>query len=108
MAAILVPLGYAGLSASYTGEWSLHSTGTLFFLNLLTGLGNSGGFTAAMNAQAKSWGGSRRGTATALVLSGFGLSAFFYSSLSHWLFPGITGDYLLLLAGGSMTSMLIG
>lgn len=107
-AAILVPIGYAGLSASYNRDWSLHSTSMLFFLNLLTGLGNSGGFTAAMNAQAKSWGGSRRGTATALVLSGFGLSAFFYSTLSHWLFPGNTGDYLLLLAFGSMTSMLIG
>ena len=108
VAAVLVPIGYAGLSLSYTGDWSLHSTPLLFGLNLLTGLGNSGGFTAAMNAQAKSWGGSRRGTATALVLSGFGLSAFFYSSLSHLLFPGNTGDYLLLLAFGSMTSMLIG
>ncbi|SJX60215.1 uncharacterized protein SRS1_11520 [Sporisorium reilianum f. sp. reilianum] len=108
VAAVLVPIGYAGLSLSYTGDWSMHSTGLLFCLNLLTGLGNSGGFTAAMNAQAKSWGGSRRGTATALVLSGFGLSAFFYSSLSHLLFPGNTGDYLLLLAFGSMTSMLIG
>ncbi|SNX81493.1 uncharacterized protein MEPE_00198 [Melanopsichium pennsylvanicum] len=108
VAAILVPMGYAGLSMSYTGQWSQHSTTVLFALNLLTGLGNSGGFTAAMNAQAKSWGGSRRGTATALVLSGFGLSAFFYSSLSHLLFPGNTGDYLLLLAFGSMTSMLIG
>ncbi|PWZ02829.1 MFS general substrate transporter [Testicularia cyperi] len=106
--AILVPIGYAGLSASYTGEWSMHSTSLLFFLNLLTGLGNSGSFTAAMNAQAKSWDGTRRGTATALVLSGFGLSAFFYSSLSHLLFPGNTGDYLLLLAFGSMTSMIIG
>ncbi|EST09810.1 Major facilitator superfamily [Kalmanozyma brasiliensis GHG001] len=108
VAAVLVPIGYSGLSLSYSGDWSLHSTSLLFGLNLLTGLGNSGGFTAAMNAQAKSWGGSRRGTATALVLSGFGLSAFFYSSLSHLLFPGNTGDYLLLLAFGSMTSMLIG
>lgn len=108
VAAILVPIGYAGLSASYTRKWHFHSTTVLFLLNLLTGLGNSGAFTAAMNAQAKSWGGSRRGTATALVLSGFGLSAFFYSSLSHLLFPGSTGDYLLLLAGGSMASTLIG
>ena len=107
-AAILVPIGYAGLSHAYTSSSPAASVGYLFLLNLLTGLGNSGGFTAAMNAQAKSWGGSRRGSATALVLSGFGLSAFFYSSLSHALFPGKTGDYLYLLAFGSMTSMLIG
>lgn len=76
--------------------------------NLLTGLGNSGAFTAAMNAQARSWGGDRRGSATALVLSGFGLSAFFYSSLSHSLFPGNTQDYLRLLSIGSAASFLIG
>ncbi|PWN48388.1 MFS general substrate transporter [Violaceomyces palustris] len=107
-AALLVLLGYLGLAAAYTAYWPIHSTASLFFLNLLTGLGNNGGFTAAMNAQAKSWGGERRGTATALVLSGFGLSAFLYSSLSHALFPGNTGGYLMLLAFGSMTSMLVG
>ncbi len=81
---------------------------SLILLNLMTGLGNSGAFTAAMNAQARSWGGDRRGSATALVLSGFGLSAFFYSSLSHTLFPGNTEDYLRLLALGSAASFLIG
>lgn len=50
----------------------------------------------------------QRGLCTALVLSGFGLSAFFYSSLSHTLFPGKTGDYLLLLALGSSVSFLLG
>lgn len=51
---------------------------------------------------------AKRGLCTALVLSGFGLSAFFYSSLSHTLFPGKTGDYLLLLALGSSLSFLFG
>ncbi len=37
VAAVLVPIGYSGLSLSYSGDWSLHSTGMLFFLNLLTG-----------------------------------------------------------------------
>jgi hypothetical protein len=51
---------------------------------------------------------SQRGLCTALVLSGFGLSAFFYSSLSHILFPGKTGDYLLLLSLGSSLTFLLG
>ncbi|KAK0546036.1 hypothetical protein OC846_005422 [Tilletia horrida] len=106
--AILVAAGYASLSATYTGAWSLDSTFALASFNLLTGLGNSAAFAAAMNAQAKSWDGTKRGTATAFVLSGFGLSAFFYSTLSHSLFPGNTGDYLLLLAFGSAFFYILG
>ncbi|KAK0535286.1 hypothetical protein OC834_001579 [Tilletia horrida] len=106
--AILVAAGYASLSASFTGSWSFHSTTSLAFFNLLTGLGNSAAFAAAMNAQAKSWDGTKRGSATAFVLSGFGLSAFFYSTLSHSLFPGNTADYLLLLSLGSAAFYILG
>ncbi|KAE8233774.1 hypothetical protein CF326_g1191 [Tilletia indica] len=106
--AVLVAAGYASLSAAYSGSWSFHSTAALASFNLLTGLGNSAAFAAAMNAQAKSWDGSKRGTATAFVLSGFGLSAFFYSTLSHSLFPGNTADYLLLLSLGSATFYILG
>lgn len=42
------------------------------------------------------------------MLSGFGLSAFIYSTLSHALFPGQTASYLLLLAFGSSCSFLLG
>lgn len=106
---LLVLIGYGGLSFSYEGKlWSSTSLGTLAFFALASGLGNSAAFTAAMNAQAKSWREERRGLCTALVLSGFGLSAFFYSMLSHELFPGKTGDYLFLLAIGSSLSFLLG
>ncbi|PWN44418.1 MFS general substrate transporter [Ceraceosorus guamensis] len=106
----LVLAGFGGLSLSYThtAPFQDASPSTLAVLSLLTGLGNAGAFTAAMNAQAKSWDGNRRGSATALVLSGFGLSAFLYSTLSHQLFPGNTSDYLLLLAFGCAASFLVG
>jgi hypothetical protein len=39
-----------------------------------------------------------RGTATALPLAAFGLSAFFFSCLSSWLFPGKSQSFLLVLA----------
>lgn len=58
--AILVLIGYGGLSAAFA-EGYMHTSSTLIlaFLNLLTGIGNCSAFTAAMNAQAKSWGGAR-------------------------------------------------
>lgn len=51
--------GYLGLSFAVGGSLNTSSTLVLAFLNLLTGIGNSSAFTAAMNAQAKSWGGAR-------------------------------------------------
>jgi hypothetical protein len=41
-------------------------------------------------------------------MSGFGLSAFFYSTLSHVLFPGNTSDFLLVLALGTALPMILG
>jgi hypothetical protein len=41
-------------------------------------------------------------------MSGFGLSAFFFSSISHTLFPGNTSDFLLVLALGTAIPMIFG
>jgi hypothetical protein len=41
-------------------------------------------------------------------VSGFGLSAFFFSTFAHGLFPGDTGALLLVLALGSSFPMLLG
>ncbi|PWN25833.1 MFS general substrate transporter [Jaminaea rosea] len=106
--AAVVLCGYGGLSLTYTHSYWQRSAVLPAVLNLMTGVGNSAAFTAAMNAQAKTWLGSQRGSATATVLAGFGLSAFMYSTLSHELFPGNTGDYLMLLAFGSSLSFLVG
>lgn len=50
----------------------------------------------------------QRATTTGLVLSGFGLSAFWFSLLAHTLFPGDTSAFLLILALGTAIPMLIG
>lgn len=42
-----------------------------------------------------------RGTATAFPLAAFGLSAFFFSLVGGFLFPGDTSDFLLLLSCGT-------
>jgi hypothetical protein len=41
-------------------------------------------------------------------MAGFGLSAFFFSSISHILFPGNTSDFLLVLTLGTSLPMVLG
>jgi hypothetical protein len=41
-------------------------------------------------------------------MAGFGLSAFFFSSISHILFPGNTSDFLLVLSLGTALPMILG
>ena len=41
-------------------------------------------------------------------MSAFGLSAFFFSSISHALFPGNASDFLLVLALGTALPMVLG
>jgi hypothetical protein len=43
-----------------------------------------------------------------VVMSAFGLSAFFFSSISHALFPGNASDFLLVLALGTSLPMVLG
>lgn len=50
----------------------------------------------------------QRASATSLVISGFGLSAFIFSTLAHSFFPGDTSSFLLLLALGTALPMLVG
>lgn len=49
-----------------------------------------------------------RGTATAFPLAAFGLSAFFFSLIGGFLFPGDTSDFLLLLACGTAGLTFLG
>lgn len=106
--AILVLTGYGMLSRAYKYEWANVPVIVIAFFCLLTGLGNSAGNNAAINVQAKSWDDDRRGTAMALVLAAFGLSAFVYSTLSHVFFSGNVTGYLDTLALGSFTCFLVG
>lgn len=49
-----------------------------------------------------------RGTATAFPLAAFGLSAFFFSLIGGFLFPGDTSDFLLLLSCGTAGLTFLG
>ena len=45
---------------------------------------------------------------TGTVISGFGLSAFLFSTIAHTIFPGNTSDFLLTLAVGTAIPMILG
>ncbi|CCX15005.1 Similar to Uncharacterized membrane protein YMR155W; acc. no. Q03795 [Pyronema omphalodes CBS 100304] len=84
----------------YLEVWSL------CFFALLTGIGSCCGFGAALKMAAVNW-PKHRGTATAIPLAAFGLSAFVFSSLSSWLFPGNTESFLLVLAVATSSIVLL-
>ncbi|KAJ1308851.1 hypothetical protein OPQ81_004539 [Rhizoctonia solani] len=117
VAFVLISFGYGGIRAFYTGAITMSETSAarfngdvaaLFFFSLCTGIAGNAGITSAMNSAAKSFPDRMRATITGMVASGFGLSAFFFSTTAHILFPGDTGALLLILALGSSFAMLLG
>lgn len=90
--------GYFPLRQAY-----ISGQGSMFLLCLFsfcTGLGGCAAFAAAIKTSALNW-PRHRGTATAFPLAAFGLSAFFFSIFSQFVFSGETGDFLLLLSAGT-------
>ena len=96
--AVLLVSGYFPLHWAYDSAGS--SLALLCFFSFLTGLGSCMSFAAAVKTSALNW-PHHRGTATAFPLAAFGLSAFFFSSLGGFLFPGDPSAFLKLLAWGT-------
>ncbi|KAG9309730.1 major facilitator superfamily domain-containing protein [Chiua virens] len=113
-ASICLLVGYFGIKQMYDDGIgngatvsALHFT-LLVACGFLTGMGGNAGLGAAINTTAKSFPPAARGTTTSLVMSGFGLSAFWFSLLAHTFYPGNTSAFLLILAIGTAFPMLIG
>ncbi|KAI0002902.1 major facilitator superfamily domain-containing protein [Russula compacta] len=117
----LLVISFISLLSGYSGIRGLFDAGLgnatelsrlrfvlLVLCSLITGIGANAGMASAMNATAKSFPDHFRAMAVALVMSGFGLSAFFFSSISHMLFPGNTSDFLLVLGLGTSIPMVFG
>ncbi|KAF9236916.1 major facilitator superfamily domain-containing protein [Melanogaster broomeanus] len=113
-ASISLLVGYLGIKIIYDGgigdraSVSSLELAVLVMCGYVTGLGGNAGLAASINTTAKSFPDSARATTTGFVISGFGLSAFFFSVLAHVLFPGDTSALLLVLALGTAVPMLIG
>ncbi|SCV71423.1 BQ2448_3011 [Microbotryum intermedium] len=116
LAAICLLVGYSYVKAIYAGGdsglfASLGITG-LALAELATGIGSSAGLSSAVNGTSKAFSPQRRGSSIAAVVSCFGLSAFFYSTLSHASFltssTDPTSSFLTVLVVGCTSSMLLG
>ncbi|KAH1471524.1 hypothetical protein KXW65_003491 [Aspergillus fumigatus] len=78
----------------------------LSFFSFLTGFGSCSSFSASIKTAASNF-PDHRGTATAFPLAAFGLSAFFWSTVSAVIFKDDTGKFLLLLALGTFLLNLV-
>ncbi|ORX36103.1 major facilitator superfamily domain-containing protein, partial [Kockovaella imperatae] len=115
---IVIFTGYFLVHSFYSGALpirpdSSHHPTTIGLLGLafamfLSGSGGAGGLSAAVNAAAKSFSDQTRATASGLVLAGFGLSAFAFSTLGHVIFGGDAGGLLLLLSFGTGIPIFLG
>ncbi|KAH8427471.1 putative MFS transporter [Aspergillus melleus] len=104
--AITLGIGYYPIYSAYEhGPGSL-GVGLLSFFAFLTGFGSSSAFSASIKTAASNF-PTHRGTATAFPLAAFGLSAFFWSTISAIIFKDDTGRFLLLLAIGTCILNLI-
>ncbi|KAI9693234.1 MAG: hypothetical protein M1822_005230 [Bathelium mastoideum] len=104
--ALCLGSGYFPLRQAYINGPGSIPVGLMCVLAFLTGMGSCSAFTAAIKTAGVNW-PSHRGTATAFPLSGFGLSAFFFTTLSDLAFPDDTGGYLLMLAIGTTVLVLV-
>ncbi|KAG6852616.1 hypothetical protein C0991_010465, partial [Blastosporella zonata] len=87
------------------------STLTFCFLilcRIMTGAGGNAGLTSAVNATSKTFPDRARGAATGIVISGFGLSAFLFSTIARNRFAGNTSSFLRLLSLGTAIPMIVG
>ncbi|KAG6019883.1 hypothetical protein E4U40_006593 [Claviceps sp. LM458 group G5] len=104
--AVLLVAGYFPLHMAYK-DGAPDSVIALCFFSFLTGLGSCMSFAAAVKTSALNW-PFHRGAATALPLAAFGLSAFFFSSLGAFLFPGDPNGFLKLLSCGTFSLICVG
>ncbi|KAJ9666862.1 hypothetical protein H2201_002996 [Coniosporium apollinis] len=100
LGAIALGAGYFPLKKAYDDGARSMNIPLLCFLSFLTGAGSCAAFSASLKISALNW-PHHRGTATAFPLSAFGLSAFFFTTLSGFVFPDNISGFLLLLSLGS-------
>ncbi|KAF2837230.1 MFS general substrate transporter [Patellaria atrata CBS 101060] len=98
--------GYFPIHRTYDNGPGSMSVTLLCFFSFLTGLGSCSAFSACIKTSASNW-QRHRGTATAFPLAAFGLSAFFFTSVSGLFFPEDTSDFLLFLSIGTVTLVAV-
>ncbi|KDQ23280.1 hypothetical protein PLEOSDRAFT_1049311 [Pleurotus ostreatus PC15] len=107
--------GYSGIRYSYQAgaipsDFPLSglSFALLALCNFMTGVAGTAGIMGSVNTTARTFPDHARASTTGLVLSGFGLSAFFFSTVAGLFSPGDTSSLLLLLTVGTAFPMIFG
>ncbi|KNZ80818.1 hypothetical protein J132_04247 [Termitomyces sp. J132] len=116
---VLLLVGYTGIkfifdagvptnanANSSTNTISFFTSCVLVLCGFMTGAGGNSGFTGAVNSTAKTV--PDKMATTGIVISGFGLSAFLFSTVSRIYFPDNTSSFLGLLALGTSLPMIAG
>jgi MFS family permease len=99
-------IGYYPMKIAYDNGPGSMSVAALCFFSGLTGIGSCCAFQAAIKVSAQNF-PNHRGTATGFPLAAFGLSAFLFSLVGSLVFPGDTSGFILLLAVGTPTLVII-
>ncbi|KAK2746783.1 hypothetical protein FQN57_002825 [Myotisia sp. PD_48] len=104
LGSITLFIGYFPIHRAYAAGAGSMSVAFLCLFSFLSGMGSCSAFMASIKTSASNF-PNHRGSATAFPLAAFGLSAFFFSTLSALAFKDDTSLFLLVLAVG--TSSLI-
>ena len=104
--AVLVGFGYWMLHLAYDSGPGSVPLPLLCIYIFCTGLGGCMAFAGAVKTSALNW-PQHRGTATAFPLAAFGLSAFFFATISSFAAPNDAGLFLAILAIGCFSLMFI-
>ncbi|KAF2122398.1 major facilitator superfamily domain-containing protein [Lophiotrema nucula] len=98
--------GYFPIHSAYDNGPGSMSVALISFFSFLSGVGSCAAFQGALKTATLNW-PTHRGTATAFPLAAFGLSAFFYTLIAAFAFPGNTSGLLTLLAFATSGIVLI-
>ncbi|KAF1850619.1 MFS general substrate transporter [Cucurbitaria berberidis CBS 394.84] len=96
--------GYYPIKLAYDGGPGYMSITLISFCSFLSGVGSCAAFQGALKTATLNW-PTHRGSATACPLAAFGLSAFFYTLIAGFAFPGNTSGLLMMLS--LATSLLV-
>ncbi|KAG6917475.1 hypothetical protein DXG01_002452 [Tephrocybe rancida] len=112
---VLLLGGYSGMKTIFDSGVPTTSSSistltlcTLVLCSYMTGVGGTAGLTSAINTVAKTFPDRARATTTGLVISGFGLSAFLFSTIFRINFAGNPSAFLRLLSLGTSIPMIVG
>ena len=106
LGSIMLGVGYFFQYRAYDSGKGAIGVPWLCVSSFLTGAGSCAAFAGSIKTSALNW-PDHRGSATAFPLAAFGLSAFFFATISSWAFPNNTSDFLLLLSTGTFCMVFV-